>query len=213
MQADYWNKLAATFEQEIFEPLANDTSGTILNALLRNSSKRCRIADIGCGTGSLLPTLAAHFQSIIAIDLSERCLEIAEKRYGNLDGIKFLQHDFIRPLPKINQVDVGVCLNVAIMPNYSSRMKLLKNVTQLIRPGGRLVLLIPSMESALLSAHRLVRRNLEEYENYRAASSAASSDAWFYSSFCSRRCRRNRRNAYQTLSARRTGAPLTRTRS
>ena len=179
MQADYWDKLAASFERDVFHPVANDLHGTILTTLLSVSSLSRSVADIGCGTGRLLPTLAEHFRSVIAIDLSERCLQIAQKRCRSFDCVLYLQHDLTTPLPNIDQVDVGVCLNVAIMQSYRSRIRLLKNVTKLIRPRGRLVLLIPSMESVLLTVHRLVLWNLEESKTYQQAAAAASSELGF----------------------------------
>jgi 2-polyprenyl-3-methyl-5-hydroxy-6-metoxy-1,4-benzoquinol methylase len=179
MQADYWDALAASFEKEVFQPVATGLDGTILNAVVNLASKGRSVADIGCGTGSFLPTLAGHFGSVTAIDLSKRCLEIAQKRHNNIDSIKFLQHDLTLPLPEIQQFNVGVCLNVAIMPSYEARMKLLKNVMSLIRPRGRLLLLVPSVESVLLTIHRLVLWNLAESQTYLRAAAAASNELGF----------------------------------
>jgi 2-polyprenyl-3-methyl-5-hydroxy-6-metoxy-1,4-benzoquinol methylase len=179
MKLEYWNKLAATFETDVFQPVANDLNGTILTALSSLASKNRSVADIGCGTGSLLPTLARQFQSVLAIDLSERCLKIAEKRNKHLSNLKLLQLDLTRKIPELKQIDVGVCLNVAIMPDYRGRMRLFENVTSLIAPNGRLLLLIPSLESVLLTIHRLVQWNLEECSSYRQAAAEASDELGF----------------------------------
>jgi hypothetical protein len=65
------------------------------------------------------------------------------------------------------------------MPNYHQRMSLLENVTSLIAPNGRLLVLIPSLESVLLTIHRLVQWNLEECSSYRQAAAAASDELGF----------------------------------
>ncbi|MFT7461042.1 MAG: 2-polyprenyl-3-methyl-5-hydroxy-6-metoxy-1,4-benzoquinol methylase [Planctomycetota bacterium] len=179
MQADYWDALAASFEEDVFQPVATDLDGTILNAVLNLASKGRSVADIGCGTGSFLPTLAGHFGSVMAIDLSKHCLEIAQKRHKNIEDVKFLQHDLTLPLSDIQQFDVGVCLNVAIMSNYDARMRLLRNVMSLIRPRGHLLMLVPAVESVLLTIHRLVLWNIEDSKTYLRAAAAAASELGF----------------------------------
>jgi len=179
MKADYWNSLASTFESDVFQPVANDFKNTILDSLRPLSSKKRLVADIGCGTGSLLPLLSRHFKSVLALDLSDVCLEIARKRYIALKNLHFLQHDLSTVSPEIAQVDVGVCLNVAIMPDYAIRMGLLNNLVKMIRPGGHLLLLVPSLESTLLATHQLLRWNLNEQSDYRKAAAATSSELGF----------------------------------
>ena len=179
MQVEYWDNLAVSFEKDVFQPVANDLNDTILIALKNVASKKRTVADIGCGTGSLLPALASNFQSVMAIDLSEQCLEIARKRNKHLKNLVFQQQDLTRKLSNLKQVDIGVCLNVAIMPDYHQRMRLLQNITGLIAPNGSLLLLVPSLESTLLTVHRLVQWNLEDCNSYRQAAAAASDELGF----------------------------------
>jgi 2-polyprenyl-3-methyl-5-hydroxy-6-metoxy-1,4-benzoquinol methylase len=179
MQADYWNTLAASFEEDVFQPVANDMNGIVMKALSDLASKNRSVVDIGCGTGSLLPVLLKLFAAVLALDLSEACLEIAQKRNRNRKKLKFLQQDLTGELADLNPFDIGVCLNVAIMPDYHQRMRLLENVTKLIAPRGRLLLLVPSLESVLLTIHRLVHWHLQECHNYRQAAAAASGELGF----------------------------------
>ena len=179
MKSDYWDGLASSFEREVFNPFESDMHGTILSSIKKVSSKSKNVADIGCGVGSLIPTLALNFKSVTALDISSACLEIAQRRNQKLHNVKFLQQDLTKSLSVSEQFDVGVCLNVALTPTYDTRMELLRNLTELIRANGRLVLLVPALESALFSAHRLVLWNLEDSKNYKQAAAAASAELGF----------------------------------
>ena len=92
--------------------------GTILRAIKGLSSKSHKVADIGCGIGSLVPTLSPIFKSVTAMDISSACLEIAQQRNRNLNKVRFLQQDLAAPLSLTEQFDVGICLNVALTPVY-----------------------------------------------------------------------------------------------
>jgi len=52
-------------------------------------------------------------------------------------------------------------------------------VAGLIRRGGRLFLVVPSVESVLLCTHRLIMWNLEEEAEYRRAAAAAGTEMGF----------------------------------
>ena len=179
MNQDYWNRLARIFDEEVFDPVASDRQGIILETLSGLSTKTKEAVDIGCGTGRNIPLLARKFRSVIGIDISNKCLEIAERSHGSLGNVKFRQLDLAKDLPGHLRADVGLCLNVVMMPSYETRRRVLNNILSLVRPGGHLLLLVPSLESALLTINRLIRWNLDEYASYRQAAAAANEELGF----------------------------------
>lgn len=179
MDAHYWDSLASSFEHDVFDPVASDLHGTLTETLEELAADDRTVADLGCGTGRNLALLAELFSCVIAVDVSERCLKVAQERHRALQHVEFVRADLSAPVADMAPVDVALCLNVAIMPRYEARISLLRNAAELVRPGGRLLLVVPSLESVLLSVHRLVMWNLAEAGSYREAAAAASPELGF----------------------------------
>jgi len=159
MDEQYWDRMAQDFDGEIFDVYANDRHRVILDVIARCGSEDKSAADLGCGTGRLLPELAEAFGEVCGYDISARCLEIAEARCEDLDNVTVAQADLIADRPA--KVDFAVSVNVAIMPSHQARSALLKNSARCLRPGGRLLLVVPSLESELYSQFRLLQWNLK----------------------------------------------------
>ena len=56
-------------------------------------------------------------------------------------------------------VKLGVCANVLISENPKMRRGILRTIHRYLAPGGRLLLLVPSLESVLSANQRLVEWN------------------------------------------------------
>ena len=111
--------------------------------------------DFGCGGGRYLAELARRCTSVVGLDISRRLLEIARRvvdretlgnvrlrcaDLGNADTFAKLA------LPV---ADFAVCANVLISPEPVCRQNILRAISATLRPGGRLLLLVPSCSSAL----------------------------------------------------------------
>ena len=81
MSAQFWDTVASRFDDEIFNTLSNDRSRTILRHIDRFSSTDSTVCDFGCGVGRYLPLLAERFRAVCAVDISRKCLEVAERNY------------------------------------------------------------------------------------------------------------------------------------
>jgi len=99
MDEQYWDRMAQDFDGEIFDVYANDRHGVILDVIARCGSEDKSAADLGCGTGRLLPELAEAFGEVCGYDISARCLEIAEARCEDLDNVTVAQADLIADRP------------------------------------------------------------------------------------------------------------------
>ena len=154
MDAKHWDSVAANYDELIFDSLASDLHGHMTDLLDRLASTRKTAADFGCGVGKYLPALARRFGRVIAMDHSPECLAIARRRCQRLSGIEYHTFNLGRLRPPIALVDVALCVNVLLSPSDRTRRTILQNIRAALKPGGHLILLAPSLESALFVRHR-----------------------------------------------------------
>jgi SAM-dependent methyltransferase len=87
-----------------------------IGAWLKASSGNGRVADIGCGTGQTVMTLARHFPDaeFLGIDLVEEVVEVGRglAKEAQVENVRFLQADLNRPLAWVGEYDVVMCLGV-----------------------------------------------------------------------------------------------------
>ncbi|MEE9257746.1 MAG: class I SAM-dependent methyltransferase [bacterium] len=179
MKSDYWDALAPSFQEEVFDPVASDLQGIILSEIRRVASKDATALDLGCGVGRSLPALSGLFGQVVAVDHSARCLEIARRSHEDLGNIRFLQRDLTERGRELEPADVALCINVALIPDYRKRLHLFENVARSVRAGGHMLLVVPALESFLLSMHRLTLWNLEDHDSYKSAAVSASEEYRF----------------------------------
>jgi SAM-dependent methyltransferase len=162
MKKEYWDNAARSFEDQIFSVFDNDTSGLISAALLKYSSKEETATDIGCGIGSFLPLMSQHFANVVAIDISPKVLQRARSANSRLENVSFRTADLSRPGLRLPRAAVCLCVNVLLTPSLGHRMRMLDRLCGHIRPGGHLILVVPSLESAMLTHQRLIEWNIKD---------------------------------------------------
>lgn len=158
-----------SFENEFFNPYANDRDRVILRRIGQVASRRKAAADFGCGAGRLLPYLAKRFKKVYGLDRSSAYLRTAGKRCAGEKNVHLLQMDLGKPAQDLPRVEVGVSVNAAIEPGHAERHAFLRNVSGALLPGGFLALVVPSVESVLYTAFRHIQWNLREGLSHRAA--------------------------------------------
>ncbi len=154
MDAKHWDDVAADYDDIVFDSLAADRRGHMTALLNRLGSKRKTVGDFGCGVGKYLPALAARFGRVIAMDHSAECIAVAQKSCRRFANIEYHTHNLGRPRDPLARVDVALCANVLLAPSLRQRRIMLENIRRSLKPRGRLLLLAPSFESALLTHHR-----------------------------------------------------------
>src|SRR5262245_38469117 len=147
-QAKFWSDAAGRYEQEFIDPYHPDVRNPLLPALAKLAGDgRDTVADLGCGTGPLLPFLAKHFHRVLAVDFAEGMLQRARERCEALSNITF----FRCPLSDLGElpglVDVAVAVNSLVLPDLAELERCLEAIHALLRPGGAFLGIVPAMDS------------------------------------------------------------------
>ena len=158
MDRSYWDRLAPLYDQEVLSSFDADLSGIIGRRLDALGGTRKTVLDLGCGVGKYLRPLSERFGRVLGVDHSEELLKIAERDHGHLKNVELRRLDAskVRSVPGM-RADVVVCANVLIMADADLREAILKAAKRSMARGGRLFLVVPSLESALLAHRRLVQ--------------------------------------------------------
>jgi SAM-dependent methyltransferase len=149
MNKRYWDRVASRYDEEIFDTLKGDRNESILNCIDQFSSKHSIVSDFGCGIGSYLPLLSARFGTVNAIDFSTKCLEIARARCSSLDNILYVTADLAKPGITTRKAQFAISISMLITSSYRQRMNILRNISRLLAGNGHLLLVVPSLESAM----------------------------------------------------------------
>lgn len=153
-QRKHWDKIGAKYGDEIFDVFASDRRQVLKDYLSVHADPQHRAIDFGCGTGKALPLLAPAFKSVLGYDISDELLEQARGR--GYDNVELRQADLTKPLRKVTPVDFVFSCNVIMLPEKAQNMAMLKNVSKALKPGGTALIVVPSLESVLLSSTRLI---------------------------------------------------------
>ena len=74
MKRAYWEKMAPSYNEEIFDVLQQDKKGLIRRAIKKYAKPGHQVIDIGCAIGKWFPVLSPLFKKVIALDISARNL-------------------------------------------------------------------------------------------------------------------------------------------
>jgi len=151
MQRHYWEKIAPSYNEEIFDVLQNDKKAIILSAIRKVASRNKTVIDAGCAVGKWLPWLSPTFKKVIAADISAKNLSIAEKNNERFSNIQYLRADLSSAKIKLPPCDVVVCINAILSDSLKKRTAFFTNVSSCLKKNGELILVVPSLESWLLT--------------------------------------------------------------
>ncbi|SDP87999.1 class I SAM-dependent methyltransferase [Lentzea jiangxiensis] len=137
---EFWDRHAAAFDDEpdhgLRDPRVRDAWARLLLPLVPPSS---RVADLGCGTGSLSVLLAEAGHEVHGLDLSERMLDVARAKASSAGvTIGFVAGDAAHP-PHARG-SFGVVLARHVLWAVPDPAAALAEWVALLEPGGALVL-------------------------------------------------------------------------
>lgn len=152
---DLWDREARTFDEAADHGLADPDCREAWRALLLQHlpPTPARIADLGCGTGTLSLLLSEEGHTVDGLDLSPEMVRRAQDKAGHV--ATFVEGDASRPPLEAGAYDVVLSRHVLwAMP---SPAEALGRWIDLLRPGGRLLLVEGSwVTGAGLSAEQTV---------------------------------------------------------
>jgi len=144
-----WNKLAADFEAGVCDITA--TSGDRLAELVDRTqpSQQQTLVDAGCGIGTFVERFGARFGKVTAFDFAEAMVERAHQRCRTLQHVAWRSMPLEEAGERLGPIaHLAVCLNVITSPDAALRDRQWESLAALVRPGGHLLAVVPSLESA-----------------------------------------------------------------
>jgi len=149
-----WNSVAGKYEDEIFSVFKNDKGKKIEYYLQKHANKNHVAIDFGCGIGYALPLITPYFKKVMALDVSQECINKA--KLVSYENVVFKQADLASPKIDAMKADFAFCCNVAISGNNTRNYRILSNVLGSLKVGGIAVFVLPSLESSSLSSQRMI---------------------------------------------------------
>ncbi len=137
-----WDRAAGTFDREADHGLRDPTVRVGWRTLLRAHlpAPPARIADVGCGTGSLAVLLAEDGHRVTGCDFSRPMLAQARsKAAASGVGVGLLMSDVARPPLRTESFDAVLCRHV--LWALEDLDGALEHWMRLLRRDGRLVLI------------------------------------------------------------------------
>jgi SAM-dependent methyltransferase len=174
-QGRAWSRQATRYDDLFLDPFRPGVESPLLPALANLANpETMTVADLGCGTGPLLPHLIDKFRRVIAIDFAPGMLTKAKKRLGK-DAAKVEFHT--RPMFELDdlagQLDVAIAVNSIVMPDVRDIDRTLNAIRASLKPDGVFFGVLPAMDAIhyhtmILHDHAL-DRGLEPEEAERHA--------------------------------------------
>jgi SAM-dependent methyltransferase len=164
-QARYWSRHATRYDELFLDPYSPSVQNPLWDALAAvPDPARKTVADLGCGTGPLLPYLADRFHRVIALDFSPRMLELASERLRPEAAarVSFLE----RPMDKLDDLagalDVVVAVNSLVMPDVRLVDRTLCSIRASLKPGGQFLGIVPSIDAICYHIMLLMEQALDQ---------------------------------------------------
>lgn len=165
---DYWDSMAKIYDTEIFNSMQEDRGRVILREMdsamqrLKDQGipwESITALDLGCGVGKWVPALSLRCRRVYACDVSQRLLDVAAEtvkrfRIINVTLVRIDLAEACSDKTFLSRLgcptgNIVACANVLISPDEETRQRILARVCGALAEGGTVLLLVPSVESAV----------------------------------------------------------------
>ncbi len=149
-QGRQWSRHAAAYDDLFLDPFRPGVENPLLAAIdaIPNPGTKV-VADLGCGTGPLLPYLIGKFATIYALDFAPAMLTRAKERLGPVDAgkVTFLQRQMLELETFEAKLDLAIAVNSLVMPDVRDIDKTLRAICASLKPGGVFMGILPSIDA------------------------------------------------------------------
>ena len=133
----YFDELAGRFGKDY---VPGRSWKALAEALLKTMNYRC-VADLGAGEGTLSQLLAQRAEKVIAIDLSPKMVDYAQKLAisNGLTNLEFRIGDIEEPPIKDSSIDLAILSQA--LHHAENPQRAIDSAHRILRPGGCLIVL------------------------------------------------------------------------
>ena len=144
-----WSRHAVRYDEVFLDAFHPDVENPLLAKLDRVADAgRKTVADLGCGTGPLLPYLVGRFGRVIALDFAPAMIERARRRLGpDAERVTFLTRAMHELDDLAGQIDVAVAVNSLVMPDVRVIDRTLRAIRAGLREDGLFLGVVPSIDA------------------------------------------------------------------
>jgi SAM-dependent methyltransferase len=159
-EESHWNKIAHRYEDQIFDVFKSDKDKKLCAYFKKYANKNHEAIDLGCGIGKAFPYLSPAFKKVFAVDISDKCLDIAAN--DQFTNIEFNKVDLTGKNAKLPVVDFCFCCNVLLLPELEENISIINNAYKSLKKDSAAIFVMPSLDSILFYAWRLIEWNKKE---------------------------------------------------
>ena len=104
------------------------------------------VLDLGCGIGRVAHFIAPRCGLLMAVDISERMLELAKERLSAFENVRYVR-SLPSSMPRVddNAVDFLYSLLVLQHLEREDAFSMLREIRRVVRPGGSAFLTFPNI--------------------------------------------------------------------
>ena len=159
MEGRDWDRISGDYYSEIISPLKNSVSNPLLDDL-KEVSGDFSVLELGCGVGELIPFFSSNFREVVAIDFSPDMIELAKKK--EFPNVLCMVKDMTDLKEFREKFDVAVSVNSILAPDVVKIDKIIKEIFNCLKPGGRLFVIIPAIESYIYQSMLITESKIKE---------------------------------------------------